>query len=637
MYNHYSDDFIKRDMRNPIRQDETCKLISNRKKKYYTYRYNPSKIIANIDKDQLKILDNICDLKDDNITKRCNCISITLYYLDDSIDRNILIYCYSMYKTVENVRKNLPNYLVRIYLDATVWKYIDTHRKYSTEAGITMNYIMYSENVEIYTFLCKSFSDVDYRYAQNRTFRFLTLLDTIELDPDEEQYGVNLAIIREADGVVSNLDCLNIIAFEKSKKIFYQPEFLFKDENDIRYNFYQYWGIFYKLLNKKFYSRYNNPTDLMAGLFSFSLKIKKDYYYQTASDLRQKIKLENISDCEINDILNSNVVLHRNYKIIENYDINDKVLYPLNSREEILSYITTGYDEILLMRIFEKLLSVKIISLNLSDYIFDRKLLKKLYHSNSEFSEYISIDPKDLIKENIIYEPDQLKKYKNIFLKDKQFIGIENILIYKHQRTSPIKEDERKSLLFFPSIDKEDNEEKEEPSLLFFPSINKEEEEEEDDFFEPFDIIEIKEKEKEKEKVERIYSDEERYVYRPFSSTNKSDYEVILHFLNNWYYKDEWKNKDIKILKNINLYLHDMLFDPLYIKSIKFFPLVYHTGTMYFKDKIVAGDYLSTILNTPYYFSSRTADITEIDSDFKNVSILFNEFKKLLRKHLGSN
>ena len=164
--------------------------------------------------------------------------------------------------------------------------YITKKKKYAYTANELIENIINSENVEIYTFDCPSFYQENYTYSNNRSFRFLPLLDTIEQDEGDDQlYGVNLSITREADGIVSNLDCLNIKSFQLSNKIFYTPIFFTHDINSVRYKSYSLWLTFYKLMHKEFFSKYNNIYDILAGIFACSLKIKENIYYLHAEKL----------------------------------------------------------------------------------------------------------------------------------------------------------------------------------------------------------------------------------------------------------------------------------------------------------------------------------------------------------------
>ena len=116
---------------NPLKI-EPCKLLTTRKKQFYTQTYDPIKIIQNIEKYTDDTLDPKikCEyLK--NIKERfnleiknncCNCISFTLYYLTD--ETKLRDYLVSLKVSVVNITKCLSdskyNFIARIYLDQSV-------------------------------------------------------------------------------------------------------------------------------------------------------------------------------------------------------------------------------------------------------------------------------------------------------------------------------------------------------------------------------------------------------------------------------------------------------------------------------------------------------------------------------------
>jgi hypothetical protein len=80
-----------------------------------------------------------------------------------------------------------------------------------------LKYLFEHEKAEIYMYICNNTN-----YTKLRTLRFLPLIDD----------DTNICIVREADGIVSILDCHNIKTFEKDNKIglFYEfyKNFLYK-------------------------------------------------------------------------------------------------------------------------------------------------------------------------------------------------------------------------------------------------------------------------------------------------------------------------------------------------------------------------------------------------------------------------
>ena len=127
------------DVLNPIVRGLKCKLINNKcSETYYCHTYDPSIYI-----DKLKELGLSNDVisRFDNIQKDncCNVISISLYLkesceIDDSNNSTeeyfknneyILKTLPSIYATIKNVEKNLPNWIIRVYFDKSVYRCLE--------------------------------------------------------------------------------------------------------------------------------------------------------------------------------------------------------------------------------------------------------------------------------------------------------------------------------------------------------------------------------------------------------------------------------------------------------------------------------------------------------------------------------
>jgi hypothetical protein len=135
---------------------------------------------------------------------------------------------------------------------------------------------MLKGNAEIYTYLCPSIFNMEDRNAmgKTRTFRYLPLLDNT----------VNTVIIREADGIVTNLDCRNISLFSTSNKILYLLPFLHStnhtNEGIALLHSYSQWLTYYKeVMEPEYFTHKNNLYDIMAGMFGCNLKIRPDVCY----------------------------------------------------------------------------------------------------------------------------------------------------------------------------------------------------------------------------------------------------------------------------------------------------------------------------------------------------------------------
>ena len=236
---------------NPLDQGETCTLLTKKADNatYYKHTYNPGPMLAKLRSlSHHRITEEVIQRFDNNTQdKCCNVISITLY-IKDCNDKTLEKYIMSIHRSVKNVLKNLPDWIVRLYLDTTVEECL---KKYSEYQRI-LREICESPNVEIYTYNCSSFKSQprESPIERTRTFRFLPMSE-----PD-----VNLCVVREADGIVSNLDCHNIKMFAQNPEILlYLP--VIDESNDntrsaLKFYAYSPWLQIYKgLLEYEYFNR----------------------------------------------------------------------------------------------------------------------------------------------------------------------------------------------------------------------------------------------------------------------------------------------------------------------------------------------------------------------------------------------
>lgn len=351
-------EFSTRPEKNPYNKDENCKLISSRKVKYYTHTYDPSSIIKNIrdfgeisEKNKLtatsymKLVEETFDLKIRH--NCCNCISITLYLLlDYNASYNMRKYLLSIKKSVENVKENLPGWIVRVYLDSpsiyeTILTIKDEGRPVEKEMNI-LEFLFTSDIVEIYTFVCKSSIGSD-EISISRANRFLPMMDET----------VNICASREADGIVTNLDCHNLKVFSRSNRIFYlvpltQPLVKSTTANIgslADYSYQQWITVFKTIYEPEFFDKETNIYTMLAGAFSIKLKVKKEVYEKYSNRinvLRGNIERdyydENITKALQKKLKNAQITIKKYVKDIE----------------KLMSY----FDEIFLLDIFKELISV---------------------------------------------------------------------------------------------------------------------------------------------------------------------------------------------------------------------------------------------------------------------------------------
>jgi hypothetical protein len=330
---------------NPVSQDIECVLMNTKKEEYYIHTYDARPIIRKL-REELHVSDEVLskfDLPEIPRTNCCNAISITLYFNKcdfGTMDK----YLSSIYRTVKNVNKRLPDWLVRLYFDKTVYECIDKKEIIKEDSDIFKKFkeIIKSPNVEIYTYNCQNFYNDGKVTAKIRSLRFLTLIDPT----------VNICAIREADGYITNLECHNLNIFSRQNdRLFYLPWltdhidlFKLRGENVYYYPLFSYqaWLKTYKMTFAYDYFKENqNMYDLLAGMFTTKLKIKSEFYFQNSQFLHDKI--EEISKMNLE-------TFQQKYP---------KNLY-INNMPIIIETLNNGFDEIFLLDIYKEIISVPV-------------------------------------------------------------------------------------------------------------------------------------------------------------------------------------------------------------------------------------------------------------------------------------
>lgn len=494
---------------------EKCYLLNNKKDSYYNITYDATAIIHkiesyNIDNDfKKKYIENLKKLMDyENNKKRencCNCISFTYYsrypprlfdsdnYTDYDSHYYYLYEAYgymaSILQSVINVKKKLKDFICRIYLDTSLFTCVQSCKKFcnsqnSEDINIknilellinienVINSIFTSENVEIYIFLCNSYAEY-LEKPQLRSLRFL-----IMIDPE-----VSCAIIREADGIVTYLDCYNIKNFMKSKKIFFTynldkvrtfsnfnidnlltnyisnrtPENLEKLNQKLVLKPYSKWLETQQLIDEYFLT-HSTLFNILAGTIGINIQISSEYFdgvfklvkdvYNKYNEIR-KIKkeyIEQVNDEEkfhkfvqaelkegytatkedylkhLNEMLDIYISRHLNTK-----------LDPLELTELIENkpLLDTGFDEIFLMYLFRDIYTYEIkkdkipmTDIIANDIYFIMKNIfivkKKIYIMNNNRESIADIDKRLITVSENIFE----------FLKNQEFahLHITNIV-----------------------------------------------------------------------------------------------------------------------------------------------------------------------------------------------------------------
>lgn len=280
--------------KNPLNLDETCKLLTNKKLEYYIYDYNPQRIIDKLikinTKESITYLNNL--EKTFDLTKRtncCNCVSVVLYSTNPlSLISN---YLQGLNITIENVTENLPEFLIRVYLDPSVFEQMEkyqyeiddqqTMKLYENGMNILNKLITYP-NIEIYSYFCQSLIENPIK-GRLRSFRFLSFVD-----PE-----VNCCCLRDSDSFVSKLDCHNLKSFLNYDTIFYcVPQYnTGRLPGEKIMTSYAWWLVRYKkVIDRKFFLKKTNLMDLKAGMLTTKLQVKRDVYNKMLKKVEREVE-----------------------------------------------------------------------------------------------------------------------------------------------------------------------------------------------------------------------------------------------------------------------------------------------------------------------------------------------------------
>jgi hypothetical protein len=258
-------------------------------------------------------------------------------------------------KSLKIINIYLPNFIVRLYLDTSIFELIfevssflsiNLNEELSSklkEIFLNLSFLIMHKKIEIYIYICsKRLSEPIEPIEKIRTYRYISLFDN----------DTNICCIRDADGLVSIVDCHNINLFSDSNThkiaLIYElarsfepytkinhpnllpdiPTYLKlnkkdKDEFQRKENHYAPWLNFYEVLHKETYTEYNKLAylDIVACCLTMKVKFSEEY---------------------------------RNSVISKLEDFYSK----LNVVQAVSKRLYKGYDEILLLELFRPFLYV---------------------------------------------------------------------------------------------------------------------------------------------------------------------------------------------------------------------------------------------------------------------------------------
>lgn len=308
----------------PSRVNEVCTLVNTKKKEYYTHNYDPKSLLAKLRR--LGFSEEDLSRFDSNPRSGCcNTVSIALYTrvrTRKDVASVMEKYLMTIRRSIENVKSTLPDWIVRLYFDASVYTLLDddfilglpeeentglsamfkgVQSKVDNYLNVVQNIqylvrdIISQRNVEVYTYSCP---DNEENMAVMRTYRFLPLSDQ----------DVNVCAVREADGIVTHVDCVNLKIFAREDILLYIPQVVLNSnvlktiyskakglvsvpKGDAKYYSYSQWlRIYKKEYLPEYFSENVQMYDLLAGTFASRLRLKRSVYLSTSEMIRTRIE-----------------------------------------------------------------------------------------------------------------------------------------------------------------------------------------------------------------------------------------------------------------------------------------------------------------------------------------------------------
>ena len=342
---------VEQQVVSPLTRGEMCKLISTKQERLYVHTYNPTDMLREI-QSNLSLSDQVMNRFDpENRTKCCNVIAFSLYF--KSCDEAVMTkYLSSIARSVKNVEKYLPTWVVRVYFSTSVFHCI-TRTPRESAASIAYEIIISSGNVEVYTYECPETDRGPVEYL--RTYRFLPL----------SEVDVNEWISMEADGTVTIWHCKLITWFSKSPTIFYMPIGinlnLFKNIHTLNmFDAYSNWLSWYKsVFRREFFKTHQTVYDIMAGMIGCKLKIKRDFYLEIVNSLRNELaEFRANPQSVIDDHVRDPIEFHVNGKYYT------PSMYYDTFKDATVYNAILGFDEMVLMELFKEVISTDLTDSN---------------------------------------------------------------------------------------------------------------------------------------------------------------------------------------------------------------------------------------------------------------------------------
>lgn len=316
----------------------------------------------------------------------CNCVSISIYIGFGNFTKERIIslgrYLPNVVVTLRNIKLYLDDWLCRIYLDKTIFTYIEYLCNSTDEEYLRLgfyfkkilDFIINHSHSEIYVMLTQNVSSNYSRDLGNlRSHRFIGCFEE----------NVNINAPREADGIVNSVDCFNLRQLEKIDDVLIFINgfsgLTIKNLADIGNNLYttinkprpySQWLNKYIEVNAH-YNHHMSSFNITAGTIATKIKFKKEYYYYCAdyvsSILRENTQFSNLRHGY------DEILLMKLYDFLDfeykNEPASDKyIIINLKKSMYYVAYVGSSSE------IYDIVLPERFIHINLTDYIHRGKL-----------------------------------------------------------------------------------------------------------------------------------------------------------------------------------------------------------------------------------------------------------------------
>lgn len=326
----------------------------------------------------------------------CNCVSISIYIGFGNFTKEKIIYLGrylpNVVVTLRNIKSYLNDWLCRIYLDKTIFTYIEYLCNSTDEEYLRLgfyfkkilDFIINHSHSEIYVMLTQNLSSNYSRDLGNlRSHRFIGCFEE----------NVNINAPREADGIVNSVDCFNLRQLEKIDDVLIFingfSNLTIEELTDIGNDtysckkpmMYSPWLNEYVKINER-YNRRMSLFNITAGTIATKIKFKKEYYYY-CSDYVSNILRENTQFSNLRHGYDE-ILLMKLYDFLDFEYINHPTILGeiviLNLKKSMYYVAHIGGSK----EIYDMVLPERFIHVNLTNYIQEGKLDEEYMRTDIE-------------------------------------------------------------------------------------------------------------------------------------------------------------------------------------------------------------------------------------------------------------